>query len=426
MIDQVSLRIRGGNGGNGAVSFRREKFVPKGGPDGGDGGDGGSVILVADPSLNTLWSFRGRRLLETESGEPGRGKNQHGRSGTDLVALVPVGTLVKDEGGEVLADLTQAGRRVVVAEGGRGGKGNARYTSPTQRAPRFAQRGEKGVEREVILELKLLADVGIVGYPNVGKSSLLAAVSAARPKIADYPFTTLEPVLGVVSLGPQAAVWGDIPGLIEGAHRGAGLGDQFLRHIERARVLVHVLDGSRPDPRGDWERLNRELVLYNPQLGEKPQVLAVNKLDLPEVRERRQEIEKALKPLGLPLFFISAAAREGLAPLVARTFQMLEEFQATAPEAAPELPVIQLRPKETAQVSRQGEAFRVTHPTAERVVAMADLSQLEAVRQLWRELTRMGVVRALRQAGAQDGARVRIGAAELEWRVPLARRRSKR
>ena len=285
------------------VSFRREKYVPRGGPDGGDGGRGGSVILVADPALTTLASFRRRRRYRAERGRHGEGGKRHGRSGEDLAILVPVGTIVRrvegNGSGEVVADLTVPGQRVVVAGGGKGGRGNARFATSTRQAPRIAERGQRGQQTRLILDLKLLSDVGIVGLPNTGKSTLLRAVSAARPKVADYPFTTLEPVLGVVEVAYESFVLANLPGIIEGAHEGAGLGHQFLRHVERTRVLVHLLDGSQPDPVGDLETLNRELAWYSEELERKRQQVVVNKLDLPEVRSRRTELDASLRTLGM-------------------------------------------------------------------------------------------------------------------------------
>ncbi|MDP2952767.1 MAG: GTPase ObgE, partial [Chloroflexota bacterium] len=315
MIDRAEVIVRGGNGGNGAVSFRREKFVPLGGPDGGDGGHGGNVWLVADGSLITLLAFRYRHRFEAERGQHGSGNKKHGKRGEDRIILVPPGTVVHtaEEGGEVqLADLSQAGERVLVARGGRGGRGNAHFATAVNRAPRVAERGEPGQERQLTLDLKLVAEVGIIGYPNVGKSSLLGRVSAAHPKIGDYPFTTTEPALGVVEVEGRRFVVADIPGLIEGAHRGRGLGHSFLRHIERTRVLLHLLDGTSLAPEEDFKKVNQELALYNPALLEKPQIVAVNKVDLPQVRGKTAALEEDLRPLGHPLFFVSALTGEGL------------------------------------------------------------------------------------------------------------------
>ncbi len=328
MIDRVEIYVRGGDGGNGAVSFRREKFVPHGGPDGGDGGDGGSVFLEADGRKSTLSDLRLQRHYRAGRGGHGKGKNQHGRKGEDLVIKVPRGTVVRcKDTGEVLADLTEEGARVLVARGGRGGWGNAHFATSTNRAPRIAQKGEPGEGRWLVLDLKLIADVGLVGKPNVGKSTLLSRVSAARPKIADYPFTTTEPVLGVVELGYHSFVLADIPGLIEGAHAGRGLGHEFLRHIERTRVLLHLLDGNAADPASDLEEIAQELQLFNPELLKKPQLVVVNKVDLPSVRERLPQLKESLDRQDRPLFFISALTGEGVPELLARVSNLLTQAQ---------------------------------------------------------------------------------------------------
>ncbi|HET8944683.1 MAG TPA: GTPase ObgE, partial [Dehalococcoidia bacterium] len=301
MIDRVEIVVEGGAGGNGIVSFRREKFVPRGGPDGGDGGDGGNVILLADRSVRTLKELGRRRIYRAERGVHGQGADKHGRRGESLLIRVPVGTQVSavraDGSLEMVADLVVAGQQVAVARGGLGGWGNARFKSSTNQAPRIAQRGQPGEEARLRLDLKLLADVGIVGLPNAGKSTLLSVISAARPKIADYPFTTLEPALGVVESGWERFVVADIPGLIEGAHEGVGLGLEFLRHIERTRLVVHLVDGSSPDPVRDYETVNAELREYGQELADREQVLVVNKIDIPEVSARMGELTKAFQAL---------------------------------------------------------------------------------------------------------------------------------
>ncbi len=317
-IDRARVFVKAGDGGRGAVAFRREKFVPKGGPSGGDGGRGGSVLLAADPSVNTLLGFRSRRLFRAGRGRHGEGAGRAGRAGQDLVIPVPVGTTVYDDAtGEQIADLVRPREQVVVARGGRGGRGNAHFATPTHRAPREAEPGEPGEERWLRLELRLLADVGLIGLPNAGKSLLLSRISAARPKVADYPFTTTEPVLGVVAL-PDAPglVVADIPGLIEGAHRGAGLGHEFLRHIERTRALVHVVDLSGADPVGAVAVVERELELHAPQLRERPTVVAGNKIDLPEARARWEGFAAALRAQGRTVLPLSAATGEGVPTLL--------------------------------------------------------------------------------------------------------------
>ncbi len=347
MIDKVEIWAKAGNGGNGVVSFRREKFVPFGGPDGGDGGDGGSVFLVATRGLSTLSHLRQRRHYRAQKGSHGKGKNRHGRKGDDLTLAVPLGTLVQrkeDHGKVMLADLTLEGQRVLVAKGGRGGWGNAHFATATNQAPRRAQDGKPGEEWQLMLDLKLLADAGIIGYPNVGKSTLLSSVSKASPRVADYPFTTTEPVLGVVELGYRSFVLAEIPGLIEGAHQGRGLGHDFLRHIERTRVLIHLLDGSAEHPLSDLSKTNEELRLFNPALGEKPQLVAVNKIDLPSVRTRLPELRSMLREVEPPVYFISAATGEGIAELMNKTAELLEQSLPPAEAEAAEFKVFRPKP----------------------------------------------------------------------------------
>ncbi len=320
-VDEVKIQVTSGHGGAGCVSFRREKFIPFGGPDGGDGGKGGDVIFQVSSAISTLLDLRYRPHQKAERGHHGMGKNRHGAQGKELKILVPTGTVVKDdESGDVLADLTTAGEEVVIFKGGRGGQGNARFASSTNKAPKFAQPGEEGVERWLRLELKLMADVGLLGFPSVGKSSLITKVSAARPKIADYPFTTLVPNLGVVPYkNYRSFVMADIPGLIEGAHEGAGLGLRFLRHVERTDLLLHILDLSwmpDRDPIREYEALNRELTLSSAELGRKRQIVVVNKLDLPHVRENLVSVLPWFQEREIPLFPISAVTGEGIEPLL--------------------------------------------------------------------------------------------------------------
>ncbi|HWP57595.1 MAG TPA: GTPase ObgE [Candidatus Acidoferrales bacterium] len=337
-VDEVRIKVKAGDGGRGCVSFRREKFVPRGGPDGGDGGAGGDVIVEADGQLTTLLDLSYQRQYRAGRGEHGRGKNQYGRRGEDRIIKVPVGTLVRDaETGEVIADLTEPGQRVVVAAGGKGGLGNAHFVSSTNRSPRKATPGSPGEERELDLELKLLADVGIIGLPNAGKSTLIAALTSARPQIADYPFTTLVPNLGVVTTGDETRyVIADIPGLIEGAHRGEGLGHKFLRHISRTTLLIHVVDAARvsvDEPLKDWEAINRELELFDPALLLKPQILAANKIDLPEARAKAAAIEAAAAARGVSSCAVSALTGAGLADLRSRMAELLAATKRTATEA---------------------------------------------------------------------------------------------
>ncbi len=327
-IDETKIRVIAGDGGRGCVSFRREKFVPRGGPSGGNGGGGGDVIMEADAQLTTLLDLRYQKQYKAERGQHGMGSDCHGRRGADRVIRVPVGTIVRDAAtGEVLGDLNAAGERVVVASGGRGGKGNAHFVSSTHRSPRFAQPGEPGEDKELLIELRLLADVGIIGLPNAGKSTLISVISALRPKIADYPFTTLAPNLGVVNYGDhQSFVVADIPGLIEGAHAGQGLGHKFLRHVMRTRVLIHLLDASKiseGDPLADWRAVNRELELFDPELIKKPQIVVANKVDIPEARSAAALFAKKLPKKFKPLELISAATGEGVKPLVQRVGSFL-------------------------------------------------------------------------------------------------------
>lgn len=415
--DRAKIYLQAGKGGDGSASLRREKFVPRGGPDGGDGGRGGSVYLVVDAGLNTLIEFRHRHRFHAENGGNGARKTRHGKAGEDLQLRVPPGTVVRDaDTGEILGDLTVPGGESLVVRGGRGGLGNVHFATSTHQTPRFAEKGEPGEARSVVLELKLIADVGIIGYPNVGKSTLLSAISAARPKIADYPFTTLTPNLGVVAVGDHSFVAADIPGLIEGAHRGAGLGHEFLKHIQRTRVLMHVLDGTSTDPRGDFHTVNKEMATYDPSLPDKPQVILVNKMDLPEARERWPKVKEQLASEGLPIFAISAARREGLRAPLEQVASLLHSLPS--PPAAPaESPVILLKPRaqEAFTVEREGPAFRVRGSRVERLVARTDLENEEARERLDRLLARMGVTVALERAGVRPGDAVLIGEFELEW-----------
>lgn len=320
-IDEARIHVKAGNGGRGCISFRREKYIPRGGPDGGDGGKGGNAVLVAKEGMGSLIDFRYKHHYRAKSGTHGKGKNQHGKDGQDLILPVPLGTLVKDDDtDELLKDLRSAGDTFIVAKGGLGGRGNARFTSSTRQAPRYAQKGQEGEERWIKLELKLLADVGIVGLPNSGKSTLVSAITAARPKIADYPFTTLNPCLGVVRYSEyQSFVIADIPGLIKGAHQGSGLGTTFLRHVERTRILIHLIDGSNSaslHPFEAFKVVNHELALHNPSLRDKPQLIAINKMDLPESKKNYPKIKKHFGDLNLRIYPISAATGKGVPSLI--------------------------------------------------------------------------------------------------------------
>ena len=417
MLDSVEIYINAGDGGDGIISFRREKFVPFGGPDGGDGGNGGSVYIVADRGMTTLRWFRQRRRFKAEHGRNGAGKNMHGKNGIDLMVRVPVGTIIFREIGRekvMLADLAADGQRVMVARGGRGGFGNRRFANPSNQAPRIAQKGEPGEEASLILDLKLIADVGIIGYPSVGKSTLLASASAARPKIADYPFTTHEPILGVVEVGNRSFVLAEVPGLIEGAHRGLGLGHDFLRHAERTRVLIHLLDGTSQSPISDMKSVNKELALFNPMLAEKPQIVAVNKIDLPEVQARIPDLEKELAQFEARPVFISAVTSKRVPQLMAKAAEMLDSIPAQGVKE--EVAVLRPQPrKEKVAVFREGDIFVVSSPRAEKLVARMDLQNPEARSYLRRQFTSMGLTAALKKAGVKPGDMVRFGKSEMEW-----------
>ncbi|MEE8353961.1 MAG: GTPase ObgE [Dehalococcoidales bacterium] len=416
MYDTAEITVRAGNGGDGAVSFRHEKYVPFGGPDGGDGGNGGNVVIVADRSITNLLAFRRKVRYRATHGGNGSGRKRHGARGRDVVLSVPVGTVVLDRdeaGGDiVLGDLEVDGRRVEVVVGGRGGRGNTHFASSTNQTPRLAQKGDVGEERFLRLELRLIADVGIVGYPNAGKSTLLATASAAKPKIADYPFTTTDPIVGIVAIGHRTFVLAEIPGLIEGAHSGRGLGHDFLRHATRTRVLIHLVDGSAAAPADDLATVNSELGLFDTGLAGKSQLVAVNKIDLPEVRARLPELEATFGAVGIAPAAISAATGEGVSELMRRAFDML----AAAPPAGFEVTEKVFRPQprgDGVAVERDADGFRVAAPELERLVARADLSDTAVRLQLRRRLGRLGVNRALKKAGAVDGDRVRCG--DFEW-----------
>ena len=419
-LDQARIWAKAGDGGNGALSFRREKHVPRGGPDGGDGGRGGSVYLRADPSVSTLLEFSQRRHFRADRGGNGAGAKKHGKKGEDRIIRVPPGTVVTSDDGEIVADLRRAGDDVMVARGGRGGLGNVHFATSTNQVPRVAQKGEPGEERWLHLELKTIADVGLVGYPNVGKSSLLAALTAATPKIGDYPFTTLTPNLGVAERDDLDFVLADIPGLIGGAHRGVGLGHQFLRHVERARVLLHVVDAGTPDPVAAYREVRRELELYNPKLAAKPELIALNKVDLPAVRDHLGEILSAFAAAEPErrVVAVSAHTTLGIPELVEAIAETLAHLP---PEPAPEedegkvYRLAEGRDDDGFVVERVNGELRVRGRRVERVVAMTDLENPDAVEMLQRTLGKLGVFQELERAGVQSGDTVHIGAAELEW-----------
>lgn len=406
-VDQVKIRVKAGKGGNGCISFRREKSVPRGGPNGGDGGKGGDVIIQAIDHLNTLVEQYYTQHYTAENGEHGKGKNMHGADGADVIIRVPPGTMITDaETGELIADLTSAGQSVVVARGGRGGKGNARFKSSTNQAPRVAEKGEPGEEKELILELRLIADIGLVGYPNAGKSSILSRVSSAKPKIADYPFTTLTPVLGVVRIDEEKSfVLADIPGLIEGAHQGAGLGDEFLRHITRTKALIHVVDLASVDgrdPIDDYESINEELYLYDERLAKLPQIIAGNKIDLPSAKEGLKKLQDHLKDYPeRKIIPVSALTGEGIQKLLYSAYELLENIPKAEKQEKGE--VIEYSYEPVFNIEKYGEKFILSGKAVRRAVLMTDMDNEFAVNMLHNKLKKMGIIRALQRAGAKDG-----------------------
>ncbi|MGV0633025.1 GTPase ObgE [Mycolicibacillus trivialis] len=430
-VDRVVIHVRAGSGGNGCASVHREKFKPLGGPDGGNGGRGGSVVLVVDPQVHTLLDLHFRPHLIASSGKQGMGGNRDGAAGADLEVKVPDGTVVLDEDGTLLADLVGAGTRFDAAAGGRGGLGNAALASRARKAPGFALLGEKGQERDLVLELKTVADVGLIGFPSAGKSSLVAAISAAKPKIADYPFTTLVPNLGVVSAGEQTFTVADVPGLIPGAAAGRGLGLDFLRHVERCAVLVHVVDCATlepgRDPLSDIEALEAELAAYTPtlrgdttlgDLAERPRAVILNKIDVPEARELADFVHDEVAERGWPVFSVSTASHEGLRPLTFALAELVAAYRAAQPEVAPRRPVIRPVPVDESgfRVERDGQGGFVVHGTRpHRWVQQTDFDNDEAVGYLADRLARLGVEDELVRLGARPGATVTIGEMTFDW-----------
>ncbi len=416
-IDETTIHVESGKGGDGMVHFRREKYVPRGGPDGGDGGHGGDVILEVDTHLNTLFHFRHVNRYRATDGSNGGIKKMTGKSADNLIVRVPPGTLVYDNAtGDLLGDLTEVGQQLIVCKGGRGGRGNTHFKNSRNQVPMIGEKGEPGEGRELRLELKLIADIGLVGAPNAGKSTFLASVTNAVPKIAAYPFTTLVPNLGVAAIDDEnTLILADIPGLIEGAHQGVGLGHDFLRHVQRTRVLIHLLDGLSEDPIADFFQINAELALFDPALGEKPQVVAYNKCDLPEVHARWPEIKKALAAKGYEVFDISAVARTNVRKVLYRALQLLEE--TPLPEKTEELAVYRYEtdPNEFSVQQVSPDTFKVTGLAIERAASMTYWEHDQSVRRFQRILETIGIDKALRDAGVQPGNTVVIGEYELEW-----------
>jgi len=414
-VDEAAISVRAGDGGNGIVAFRREKYVPRGGPSGGDGGRGGSVFVVADAQRTTLIHFRHKRRFSAARGERGGADNCHGKDGVDVEIPVPCGTLVYEDG-ELVADLSTPGERVCVARGGRGGLGNQHFATSTRQTPRFAQNGEPGEEHRLDLQLKLLADAGIVGAPNAGKSTLLAAVSSAHPKIADYPFTTLEPQLGVVSIDVDAHfVLVDVPGLVEGASQGVGLGDRFLRHVERCAVLIHLVDGALPPDAAlaQLAMIERELAAWSRILLDKRRIIVVSKQDLPDARATQAALADALDA---PVFGISAATRSGTRELMAVTFAAVLDARATDAGYAG-VPVLHPAPKRSSliRVAKEGGAFRVSGDKIERLAAMTDFDTDDGRAYFDRVLARSGALRKLERLGARAGDTIRVGDREYTY-----------
>jgi GTP-binding protein len=421
-LDRVKILVRAGAGGDGAATFRREAHVPRGGPDGGDGGRGGSIHLRVDPGQTTLRDFRFRHHFRATPGGRGEGSRRHGAAGEDLILEVPPGTAIYDDAtGALLADLVASGQVAMVARGGRGGLGNKHFATSTHQAPRHAQKGEPGEERWLRLELRLIADIGLVGLPNAGKSTLLAALTAATPKIANYPFTTLEPNLGVMDLGdddPRLPTIADVPGLIEGASEGAGLGHAFLRHIERTRVLVHIVDGAGRDPEWDHEVIRTELAAHDPALLEKPLLVVFNKLDLPAAAEAWPAFRAARKRDGLAVVAIAAAEGRGIAELRTALAALLPSAEAMAEPPEPAGVVVH-------RIEGRGEGFtidldadgviRVRGRRIERLAAQTNFEVEESAERFQRDLVRLGIDAELRRAGIASGDAVRFGDVELEW-----------
>jgi len=417
-FDQAKIYIRSGDGGDGLVSFRREKFVPRGGPAGGDGGKGGDIIFKVNPKFNTLTYFHRQVHFKAEHGKRGGSTDKTGRGGDDLIIEVPPGTVVRDaETGELLADMIYPDQVIIVAKGGRGGRGNAKFVTSANQAPRIAEKGEPGIERWITLELKLIADVGIVGMPNAGKSTLLSVISNAKPKIAPYPFTTLEPNLGMVIYDDQDLVFADIPGLIEGAHMGVGLGHSFLRHVQRTRILIHLLDGTNPDVLADYSQINTELALYDEKLAERPQIVVFNKMDMPEAEAQWEKVQAFLKKNGVEAMAISALTQQNTQKLVQKVFALVSTLPKQVPQIVEKMPVYELPEDEISFTIERDEegSYHVKGKRIERAAAMTQWDYEEAVMRFQNILETLGVSAALEKAGVQGGDTVFIGDFEFEW-----------
>ena len=423
MIDQVYINIKSGNGGNGAISGRHEKFVPRGGPDGGDGGDGGDVIFRGDTNINTLIGFRYKKIFKAENGSNGASAKKHGKNGKNIYIYVPVGTQITNENNEIIADITKHNQEEIIIFGGECGYGNVKYTSSTNQFPVIAQNGEQGLEMNVKLELKVLADVGIIGAPNAGKSSLISFLTAAKPKIANYPFTTLEPVLGILDYRDVDMVIVDIPGLIEGAHEGIGLGHDFLRHIERCKVLIHLVDASEENPKKVFQNINTELELFSNEIKNKPQIIVFNKIDLDEVQVLQDDIVENMKSITNEIYFISAISGEGISEMMDKVIMTFEDFKLTQSYEVDNtsisdenIPIFQPLPKRRGiSVYIEEEVYVVDSPGVERIATRIDYEDWMARMQFYKHLKTTGVVKALEDAGIKSGDTVRIGEVEWDW-----------
>ncbi|NEW04507.1 GTPase ObgE [Paenibacillus sp. SYP-B3998] len=427
-VDKAKIFVKGGDGGDGLVAFRREKYVPEGGPAGGDGGNGGDVVFRVDEGLRTLMDFRYQKHFKADRGEKGRNKSQHGANAEDMIVRIPPGTtIVDDDTQEVIADLTRHGQEVVVAKGGRGGRGNTRFATARVTAPEIAENGEEGVERWVVLEMKVMADVGLVGFPSVGKSTLLSVVSAAKPKIAAYHFTTLTPNLGVVDVGDgRSFVMADLPGLIEGAHEGVGLGHEFLRHVERTRVIVHVVDMSAADGRDPFEdflKINEEIKLYNAKLEHRPQIVVANKMDMPESEENLARFKEQLAADGreLSIHPISALTRGGVQELLYKISDIVEsipdapEVEDVADKEERKVYRFEKREEKDYTITRDNDAFVIESPSIEKLIKRTNFSTQDGIARFARILRNIGIDQELRSRGAVHGQTIRIGDFDFEF-----------
>lgn len=418
--DYVRIIAKAGNGGNGAISFRREKYVAAGGPDGGDGGKGGDVYFEVDPDSNTLIDFRYNKKFKAENGKNGEGSNKYGRRGEDLYIKVPIGTIIRDaKDNRVLADLSTKGQKELILAGGRGGKGNSHFATSTRQAPRFAQDGEKGEEKELILELKLLADVGLIGFPNVGKSTFLSMTTSATPKIADYHFTTLEPNLGVVKTEyGESFVIADIPGIIEGASEGTGLGLQFLRHIERTRLLLHVIDVSGSEgrnPTEDFYKINTELKKYSEKLSKRKQIIVANKVDVLQDEKLYTELENVAKENNMEIFKISAATGEGVSELINHVSQVLKNLPKENLIEVEDRKVYSLEDKDSYTITKEDGMFVIRGEAVEKIMRRVNIADNESLYYFQKSLANLGVNEKLKSMGIQEGDIVKIDEYELEW-----------